>query len=120
MNRKAFVNLMNMHNDAYVYYNSKVSNKQKYYVCTLEFSTEYVKKAYIKKFNKVPPAMREIRKSEEQTILVFCWDLNDFKTIDLNTVTSIEGLSDVLRNSRELWGEKRQFGERNYGSAKPG
>jgi hypothetical protein len=99
MNRKAFVNLLAVCGDAYVYYNSKVSNKQKYYVCTLDFKTEYVRNLYLAKYKKEPPTLSSVRKAKESSVLAFCWDLNDFKAIDCETVTAIEPLSDVLRNN---------------------
>lgn len=103
MNRNAFVNLMLTHNDAYIHYISSVSQKPKYYVGTLDFTnTEYVRSLYVKKYKTVPPTSKQIRESKEKDILVFCWDLNDFKRIDIESVVSIEGLSDTLKNTREM------------------
>lgn len=99
MNREAFVNLMMVHNDAYINYHSPVSKKSKYYVGTLDFiNCEYVNKMYKAKFNTNPPTAKDIRNSKENAILVWCWDLNDFKTVDISSVTSIDALSDVLKN----------------------
>lgn len=103
MNREAFVNLMMTHNDAYIHYISRVSEKQKYYVGTLDFTnTDYVRDLYVKKYKTVPPTSKQIRDGKDKEILVFCWDLNDFKKIDVETVTSIEGLSETLKNAREV------------------
>lgn len=103
MNRSAFVNLMLSHNDAYINYISKVSEKQKYYVGTLDFTnTKYVRDLYVKKYKTVPPNSKQIRESNDSEILVFCWDLNDFKKIDIESVVSIEGLADTLKNTREV------------------
>lgn len=99
MNRKAFVNLLITHGDAYVYYNSKVSNKQKYYVCTLDFKTAYIHDMFVNKYKKEPPTINSMRKGKDNQVLAFCWDLNDFKAIDCETVTAVEPLSDVLRNN---------------------
>lgn len=99
MTRDAFVNLMFMHGDAYTYYNSKISNKQKYYVATLDFTTKYIRDKFIAKYGKEPPTRASIRKGKDRSVLAFCWDLDDFKAIDAETVTAVEPLSDVLRNS---------------------
>lgn len=98
MNRKALVNLLISHGDAYVYYNSKVSNKQKYYICTLEFKTKYIRDLYVAKYRKEPPTLNAVRKGKDNQILAFCWDLNDFKAIDCESVTAVEPLSAVLKN----------------------
>lgn len=99
MNRKAFVNLLITQGDAYVYYISQVSNKQKYYVCTLDFKTKYVYDLYVAKYRKEPPTLSSIRKADDKHVVAFCWDLNDFKAINAETVTSVEPLADVLRNN---------------------
>jgi len=102
MNRDAFVNLMLTHNDAYIHYNSKVSKKMKYYVGTLDFvNTDYVRELYVDKYKTVPPTAKQIREGKGSNVVVFCWDLNDFKTIDVDSVSSIEGLADTLKNTRE-------------------
>ena len=103
MKRESFVNLMLTHNDAYIHYNSKVSKKQKYYVGTLDFvHCEYVRDLYKSKYRKNPPTSKEIKEGNEDNILVFCWDLNDFKLVDIDSVVSIEGLADTLKNASEI------------------
>lgn len=91
-----------MHNDAYINYSSKVSRKVKYYVGTLDFTnTAYVHDMYCEKYKTVPPTVKQITQETGNNVLVFCWDLNDFKSIDVQTVVSIEGLSSTLKNTRE-------------------
>lgn len=103
MNRESFVNLMFTHNDAYIHYDSKNSKKRKYYVGTLDFvHCDYVHDLYKAKYRKNPSTSKEIKEGKGNNILVFCWDLNDFKSIDIDSVVSIEGLADTLKNTREV------------------
>lgn len=99
MKRESFINAMLTHNDAYINYNSKISKKIKYYIGTLDFfNTKYVRDLYVEKYKKNPPTLKQTRESTGENILVFCWDLNDFKNIDVQSIVSVDGLSSTLKN----------------------
>jgi hypothetical protein len=72
--------------DAIVTYRSEKSKKLKYNVVTLNFSTPYITKK------------RTHAKEDENTILAFSWDVDAFRLIKTNLITSIVPLSSVLRN----------------------
>jgi len=72
--------------DAIITYRSENSNKLKYNVCTLDFSTEYIK-------NKKSRA-----KETEDTLLLFCWDTDSFRLLKVDNITSVVPLSSVLKN----------------------
>ena len=72
--------------DAIITYRSENSNKLKYNVCTLDFSTEYIK-------NKKSRA-----KGTEDTLLLFCWDTDSFRLLKVDNITSVVPLSSVLKN----------------------
>jgi hypothetical protein len=72
--------------DAIITYRSKNSNKLKYNVCTLDFSTPYIKQ----KKNRA--------KEQDNTLLLFCWDTNSYRLLNPSTVTSVVPLSSVLKN----------------------
>jgi hypothetical protein len=72
--------------DAIITYKSTVSNKQKYNVCTLDFSTPYIK-------NKPNRS-----KKTEDTVLLFCWDTDSFRLLNPRNVISIVPLSYILKN----------------------
>jgi hypothetical protein len=75
--------------DAVITYRSPVSKKLKYNVCTLEFdSCEYIKEKNKKKNITV----------KEDCILLFCWDTDSFRQINIEAVTNIQPLSTILRN----------------------
>lgn len=77
--------------DAYVYFTSPISNKPKYHICTLELDTcQYI-------IDKL--AVKNMPEPRDGYIRAFCWDLDDFKNIDVSLVTSITPLATVLRNS---------------------
>lgn len=72
--------------DAVITYRSENSNKLKYNVCTLDFSTPYIQ-------NKKNRA-----KESSETLLLFCWDTDSFRLLKPRNVTSVVPLSSVLNN----------------------
>lgn len=98
MNKSAFISRMVEVGDGYVNYTSTDSGKQKYYICTLNFKTKYVRDKYVEKYGIEPPTLSKLRKDKTDKILCFCWDLNEFKSVNTAKVTSIIPLSSVLNN----------------------
>jgi hypothetical protein len=72
--------------DAVITYRSENSNKLKYNVCTLDFSTPYIQQ----KKNRA--------KETTETLLMFCWDTDSYRLIKPKNVTSVVPLASVLRN----------------------
>jgi hypothetical protein len=88
MEKQELVRLLKEYGDAIVNYRSENSRKLKYNVCTLDFSTPYIKN----KKNRSTEA--------EGTLLVFCWDSDSFKMLKHENVTSVLPLSAILKNTR--------------------
>ena len=87
--KSLFLEKMASAGDAVITYRSPVSKKLKYNVCTLEFnSCEYIKEKNKKKNITV----------KEDCILLFCWDTDSFRQINIEAVTNIQPLSTILRN----------------------
>ena len=86
MKKEELAQLVNEYGDAVITYRSENSNKLKYNVCTLVFSTPYIQ-------NKKNRA-----KESEKTLLLFCWDTDSFRLLKPANVTSVVPLSSVLRN----------------------
>lgn len=85
-----FLDKMNRAGDAYVYYVSPVSKKQKYHVCTLELDTcEYIQNKLKARARMADPLVGQVR--------AFCWDLDDFKIIDVSQVNNVVPLSSMLK-----------------------
>jgi hypothetical protein len=78
--------LVNSYGDAIITYRSENSNKLKYNVCTMDFSTPYIQ-------NKKNRA-----KETSETLLMFCWDTDSYRLLKPGNVTSVVPLSLVLRN----------------------
>lgn len=72
--------------DAVITYRSENSNKLKYNVCTLDFSTPYIQE----KKNRA--------KESEDTLLLFCWDTDSYRLLKPKNVTTVVPLSAVLKN----------------------
>lgn len=86
MKKEEVLKAVHSYGDAIITYRSENSNKLKYNVCTLDFSTPYIQK----KKN------RAIETSE--TILTFCWDTDSYRLLKYGNITSIVPLASVLNN----------------------
>ena len=86
MKKDELANIVNDCGDAIITYRSENSKKLKYNVCTLDFSTEYIK-------NKKNRA-----KESDETLLLFCWDTDSYRLLKPKNVTSVVPLSSVLKN----------------------
>ena len=86
MKKEELARLVDEYGDAVITYRSENSNKLKYNVCTLDFSTPYIKQ----KKNRA--------KESQQTLLLFCWDTDSFRLLKPQNVTSVVPLASVLKN----------------------
>lgn len=81
---KAFIT---EHGDCIIDYRSAESQKLKYNVCTLDFSTPYIK-------------TKQNRAIEtDDTLLVFCWDTDTFRLIKPANVLKAEPMTAALARS---------------------
>ena len=86
MKKEELAELVNDYGDAIITYRSENSNKLKYNVCTLDFSTPYIQ-------NKKNRA-----KESDDTLLLFCWDTDSYRLLRPANVQSVVPLSSVLKN----------------------
>ena len=86
MKKEELAQLVNEYGDAVITYRSENSNKLKYNVCTLDFSTPYIQQ----KKNRA--------KESDKTLLLFCWDTDSFRLLKPANVTSVVPLSSILMN----------------------
>lgn len=86
MKKEELRQLVDEYGDAVITYRSENSNKLKYNVCTLDFSTPYIQQ----KKNRA--------KESDSTLLLFCWDTDSFRLLKPLNVTSVVPLSSVLKN----------------------
>ena len=86
MKKEDLAKLVDEYGDAIITYRSENSKKLKYNVCTLDFSTEYIKK----KKNRA--------KESKGTLLLFCWDTDSYRLLKPDNVTSVVPLSSILKN----------------------
>lgn len=86
MKKEELADLVNEYGDAVITYRSENSKKLKYNVCTLDFSTPYIK------------GKKNRAKESSDTLLLFCWDTDSFRLLKPNNVTSVAPLSSVLKN----------------------
>jgi len=74
--------------DAVITYRSENSNKLKYNVCTLDFSTPYIQ------------GKRNRAKETESSLLFFCWDTDSYRLLKPESVTTVVPLSNILKNEK--------------------
>jgi hypothetical protein len=84
--KEDLANLIHEYGDAVITYRSERSNKLKYNVCTLDFSTPYIQ-------NKKNRA-----KESTNTLLTYCWDTDSYRLLKPANVTSVVPLSSILKN----------------------
>lgn len=85
MNKDELIRLVTEFGDATITYRSLESNKLKYNVCTLDFSTPYIRT----KSNRA--------RETEDTVLMFCWDSDSFRLVRPSSITSVAPLSASLK-----------------------
>lgn len=86
MKKEELADLVREQGDSIITYRSENSNKLKYNVCTLDFSTPYIQQ----KKNRA--------KESDNTLLMFCWDTDSYRLLKPENVTSVVPLSSVLKN----------------------
>jgi len=74
--------------DAVITYRSENSNKLKYNVCTLDFSTPYIK------------GKKNRAKETDSNLLFFCWDTDSYRLLKPGSVTTVVPLSAILKNEK--------------------
>lgn len=77
--------LIHNYGEAIVTYRSQESKKLKYNVCTLDFSNAYISE----KQNRA--------KETDDTLLVFCWDVDAYRLLRAANVTSVVPLANALK-----------------------
>ena len=88
MKKQELAQIVHEYGDAIITYRSAHSKKLKYNVCTLDFSTPYIKDK------------RNRAKETEETLLLFCWDTDSYRLLRPANVSSVVALSSILRNER--------------------
>lgn len=86
MKKQELAHLVRDYGDAIITYRSEHSRKLKYNVCTLDFSTPYIKE---KKNRAV---------ESEDTMLFFCWDTDSYRLLKPSSVSSVVPLASILKN----------------------
>jgi hypothetical protein len=71
--------------EATITYRSQESRKVKYNVCTLDFDNEYIQS----KQNRA--------RESEDTVLLYCWDVDSYRLIRPANVTSVKPLAQELK-----------------------
>ena len=86
MKKEELARLVDEYGDAVITYRSENSNKLKYNVCTLDFTTPYIQ------------GKKNRAKESAETLLLFCWDTDSFRLLKPNNVTSVVPLASILKN----------------------
>lgn len=86
MKKQELAHLVRDYGDAIITYRSEHSRKLKYNVCTLDFSTPYIK------------AKKNRAVESEDTMLFFCWDTDSYRLLKPSSVSSVVPLASILKN----------------------
>jgi hypothetical protein len=85
MKKDELIDLVRSYGDATITYRSQESRKVKYNVCTLDFDNAYIQD----KQNRA--------KEDDETVLMFCWDVDAYRLIKHDNVTSVRPLAESLK-----------------------
>ena len=86
MNKQELTHIVREYGDAVITYRSEQSNKLKYNVCTLDFTTPYIQ------------GKKNRGKETDDTLLFFCWDTDSYRLLKPGNVSSVVPLSSILKN----------------------
>jgi len=84
--KEELAHMVDDYGDAIITYRSENSNKLKYNVCTLDFSTPYIQ------------GKKNRAKETNENLLLFCWDTDSFRLLKPRNVTSVVPLANILKN----------------------
>ena len=90
MTKEDLIRAAREHGDVIINYRSAESNKLKYNVCTLDFDNPYIQQ----KQNRA--------KEGEDTVLMFCWDVDAYRLLKAANVTSVVPLSNALKEGKNV------------------
>lgn len=90
MKKDELIDLVRNYGDATITYRSQESRKVKYNVCTLDFNNTYIQQ----KQNRA--------KEDDDTVLLFCWDVDSYRLIKCANVTSVRPLAEALREGKNV------------------
>mgnify|MGYP003642031834 FL=1 len=86
MKKQELKDKVTQYGDAVITYRSENSNKLKYNVCTLDFSTPYIQ------------GKKNRAKETDSNLLFFCWDTDSYRLLKPESVTTVVPLSAILKN----------------------
>lgn len=86
MKKEELADMVRDQGDSVITYRSENSNKLKYNVCTLDFTTPYIQ------------GKKNRAKESKDTILMFCWDTDSYRLLKPANVTSVVPLASILKN----------------------
>lgn len=90
MTKDDVIDLVRNYGEAIITYRSQESRKLKYNVCTLDFDNDYIKT----KQNRA--------KETDDSVLMFSWDMDAYRLIKPENVTSIVPLASALREGNHV------------------
>lgn len=90
MTKEELISVVRDYGDAIINYRSAESNKLKYNVCTLDFDNDYIQQ----KQNRA--------REDEDTVMLYCWDVDAYRKIRAANVTSVVPLSNALKEGKNV------------------
>ncbi len=90
MNKEELISKVREYGEAIITYRSPESKKLKYNVCTLDLDAPYIQQ----KQNRA--------REGEDTAIFWCWDVDAFRILRPDLVTSVVPLSSVLKDGNNV------------------
>tara|TARA_B100001094_G_C18024591_1_gene716924 strand:+ start:573 stop:872 length:300 start_codon:yes stop_codon:yes gene_type:complete len=86
MTKDEFKKKLDEAGDAVITYRSQNSRRLKYNICTMDFTTPYIK------------GKKNRAKEANDTVLCFCWDTDSYRLLMPKNVTTIVPLNRIIKN----------------------
>lgn len=90
MTKEELISAVRECGEAIINYRSTESHKAKYNVCTLDFDNDYIR-------NKQNRA-----KETDETVLMYCWDVDAYRLLKAANVTSVVPLNSALKEGKNV------------------
>jgi molybdopterin converting factor small subunit len=90
MNKEELISAVKEYGEAIINYRSAESNKLKYNVCTLDFDNAYIQ------------AKQNRAKETDDTVLMYCWDVDAYRLVKAANITSVVPLSNALKEGKNV------------------
>lgn len=95
MNITTFLSRMDNAGDAYIFFKTSNSPREKYHIGTLDFTNNYIS-------TKKAQESYKTREVPDSHVKVFCWDADAFKLLDVHSITKVIPMGMIIKQNPDM------------------